>query len=79
LALIVFATGCSQVNPEGSIEVGQIWKQTLHEDDPYQKAEIYYKEVIEITGDYVLFVQNKKDTLHQKKYWFVVSSECIKQ
>jgi hypothetical protein len=75
LVLVAFANSCT--NDEDNIKVGQIWKETLYEDDPYRKAVIDYKEVIEITGKYVLYVKNKKDTLHEKKYWFVVNSECV--
>jgi hypothetical protein len=73
--LVAFATGCT--NDENSIKVGQTWKHTLFEDDPYRKVVVDYREVIEITGEYVLYVENKKDTLHEKKYWFVVNSECV--
>lgn len=75
LVLVVFVNSCT--NREDSVKVGQIWKQTLYEDDPYKNAVIEYKEVIEITGEYVLYIKNKKDTLHENKYWFVVCSECV--
>lgn len=75
LVLVAVATGCT--NDEGSIKVGQTWKYTYGIDNPYEPAKIYYQEVIELTDEYVLYVQNKKDTLHEKKYWFVVSSECV--
>ena len=76
LVLVAFATGCTNI--EDSIKVEQTWKHTLFEDNPYRKAVIDYREVIEITGEYVLYVENNKDTLHEKKYWFVVSSKCVR-
>ncbi len=77
--VVAFAIGCTNEEDsiKDSIKVGQTWKQTLFEDDPYRKAVIDYKEVIEITGEYVLYIENDKDTLHEKKYWFVVRSECV--
>ena len=71
----VLFSSCSK---EDKIKVGQNWKYTYGVDNPYEKAIIHYREVIEITGEYVLYIQDKKDTLNDKKYWFVVSSECVK-
>lgn len=70
----VFFSSCSK---EDKINVGQTWKYTYGIDNPYEKARIHYREVIEITGEYVLYIEDKKDTLNDKKYWFVVSSECV--
>ena len=75
LVLVAFTAGCTE--PEDTIEVGQIWKETINRDNPYKKATIFYKEVIEITGEYVLYVESKKDTIPEKKFLFVVSSECV--
>tara|TARA_R110000868_G_C10341607_1_gene715288 strand:+ start:233 stop:514 length:282 start_codon:yes stop_codon:yes gene_type:complete len=68
-------TSCTEV--EDTIEVGQVWKYTMNKDNPYEKVITHYNEVIEITGDYVLFIENKKDTINEKKHWFTVSSECV--
>ena len=76
LISILSLDGCNNIK-EHTVAVGQVWKETCHQDDPYQKADIHYKKVIEITGDYVLYIQDDKDTLHEKKYWFVVCSEII--
>ena len=62
-----------------SIEVGQVWEETLYEDNPYKETKTYTKEVIEIKNGYVLYVENSIDTLSESKYWFTVSSECIKK
>lgn len=75
LVIVAFAIGCT--NNEESIKVGQTWKYTYGIDNPYEPARIYYKEVIEITGEYVLYIKDKKDTLNEKKYWFVVNNECV--
>ena len=77
--LVAVATGCSDLPKvkESSIDVGQTWKYTENEDNPYEKVETTYKEVIEITGEYVLYIKDGKDTLNEKKYWFVVGSECV--
>ena len=71
--LVAVAIGCG----EDTIKVGQVWKETYNENNPYKKVTINYKEVIEITGEYLLYVKNKKDTVVDKKYWFVVCSECV--
>jgi len=73
--LVAVAVGCT--NNEDSIKVGQTWKYTYGIDNPYERAKIHYREVIEITGEYVLYIEDKKDTLNDKKYWFVVNSECV--
>ena len=72
LLVSCFSTSCSE-----SIKVGQTWKQTFNEDNPYETVRVNYKKVIEITGEYVLYTMNDKDTLNEKKYWFVVSSQCV--
>ena len=72
--LVAFAVGCT--NDKVSIKVGQTWKYTYNDDNPYEKATINYKEVIEITGEYVLYIENKKDTLNENKFWFVLG-ECV--
>ena len=67
--------GCTDI--KDTIKVGQVWKMTYNEDNPYKKATINYNEVIEITGEYLLYVKNKRDTVSEKKYWFVVGSKCV--
>ena len=74
LLLVAVVTSC---NKENSIKVGQTWKYTYGIDNPYENAHIHYNKVIDVTGDYVLYIKDGKDTVNEKKYWFVVNSECI--
>jgi hypothetical protein len=56
------------------IKVGQMYKEVSFKDNPYRKPIVDYKRVIDIKGDYVLFIQNGEDTLSDSKRWFTVGS-----
>ena len=64
-------------NEEDKIKVGQTWKVVLQEKNPYEKPTFLYRKVIDIQGDYVQYIENKKDTLNDSKYWFLVSAELV--
>lgn len=75
LILASFTLECNR--KEDSVKVGQVWKESHYKDNPYRDEEVNYKKVIDISGDYVLYIMNEKDTLNELLYWFVVNSECI--
>ncbi len=64
-------------NEKNKIKVGQTWKVVIGEKNPYEKPIFLYRKVIDIQGDYVQYIQNKKDTLNDSKYWFLVSAELL--
>ena len=64
---------------EESIEVGQTWKYEHGHDNPFKKPTIHWKRVIDVQGDYVLYVQDNRDTLSDKKQWFIISSKLIEE
>jgi len=72
----VFLIGCEN-NPEDSIRVCQIWKIVYYEDNPYKETITDYREVIEISDEYVLYTQNQEYIYSERKYWFVMGSECV--
>lgn len=59
------------------IKLGQTWKYVGNENNPYEKAIIHYNRIIDVTGEYVLYIQDNKDTLNDTKFWFVIGSELI--
>lgn len=80
LMILIFFIGSYYLlfnKKEDSIKVGQTWKYVFDEDNPYSEPYIQYRKVIDISGEYVLYVKNGKDTLNERKYWFVVGSKCI--
>lgn len=64
-------------NEEDKIKVGQTWKTVIGEKNPYEKPTFLYRKVIDIQGDYVQYIENKKDTLNDSKYWFLVSAKLV--
>jgi len=77
LIIASFLTPCD--TPAIEVKVGQTWKAVYNDDNPYEVIVINYREVIDISGDYVLYIQNEKDTLNKQIYWFVCcDNECIK-
>lgn len=76
LGIAIFVFSCYRNND--SIEIGQIWKLTLYEDDPHRDAEVYFQKIVGIEGDYIFYIENNgKDTLKEEMYWFVVLSERV--
>lgn len=73
--LLSFTFTCNR--KENTVEVGQIWKSSYYENDPYREEVNYYNEIIDLPEDYVVYIQNGKDTLSETRYWFVVKSECV--
>jgi hypothetical protein len=61
-----------------SMKVGQVWKHTYDENNPYKETIIYYHKIISINGDYILYIENNKDTLSSKKNLFILNSDLVK-
>lgn len=78
-ALVIYLL-ISQVfySKEDLIKVGQTWKYSFGMDNPFEKGFVRYREVIDIKGDYVLYINEEGDTLSETKRWFVVSGEILK-
>lgn len=62
---------------EDEIEIGQTWKCTHFEDNPFKETIIVFRKVIDIQGEYVQYIENEKDKRSDKKYWFVINSELV--
>ena len=62
---------------EDSIKIGQTWKYSFEMDNPFKKGFVTYKEVIDIKGDYVLYIRENGDTASETKRWFVVCGEIL--
>ena len=77
LVAVFSLTVFSCKNEEDKIKVGQTWKVVIGEKNPYEKPTFLYRKVIDIQGDYVQYIENKKDTLNDSKYWFLVSAELV--
>ena len=78
ILLVAGLLSCSERESNISkIKLGQTWKYVGNENNPYEKAIIHYNKIIDVTGEYVLYIQDGKDTLNDKKFWFVIGSELI--
>lgn len=61
------------------IEVGQTWRYSYGEDNPYEKPTIYYYKVMSVSGDYVQYTTEQGDTMSSRKHSFLVGSELIEK
>ena len=61
------------------IEPGQIWKYKGLETNPFQKPNCNIREVIDIEKNYVLFVNQRKDTLSMQIKNFKHNSVLISE
>lgn len=77
LVAVFFFTLFSCKKQESDIKKGQTWKVVIGEKNPYEKPIFLYRKVIDIQGDYVQYIENKKDTLNDSKYWFLVSAVLV--
>ena len=78
ILLVAGLISCSEQERNISkIKNGQTWKYVDNENNPYEKAIIHYNRIIDVTGEYVLYIQDNKDTLNDRKFWFVIGSELI--
>jgi hypothetical protein len=77
LVLFFITIGCTETKLESDIQVGQTWIYIYQEDNPYEPTIIWQDKVIEIKGEYVLYVRDGKDTFNDSKYWFIVGHQCI--
>ena len=73
IPFLLFSCGNSE-----KVEVGQTWRYILDENNPYEKPIFIDDIIIDVQGEYVLFIRNKKDTLSKNKRWFTRYSTLIK-
>lgn len=77
-SIVVYYVSKMAYSKEDSIKVGQTWKYSIGTDNPFEKGFITYKEVIDVKGNYVLYINENKDTVSETKSWFVVCGEILK-
>jgi len=67
-----------------NLKVGQIWEySTNHDDNPFAKYKrdviIVRQRIIDIKGDYILYIQNKDTMTCTKDYFFTGNVKLIKE
>tara|TARA_R110000772_G_scaffold95789_1_gene194129 strand:- start:2889 stop:3137 length:249 start_codon:yes stop_codon:yes gene_type:complete len=62
---------------ENSIEIGQVWEYIPVDENPFKKKIFSSDSVIDVKGDYVLFIRNG-DSISQRKSWFIIGYECVR-
>ena len=58
--------------------VGDIW-EFYGTGDPFNDKEKYTREIINIQGEYIKFIENRKDTLTRVRHMFEYNSKLIKR
>jgi len=71
LTLFIFFSS----SKENSLKVGQIWIYKINVENPFKPMKIFHQRIIDIKGDYVLYVENFKDTLSERKSLFILNAE----
>jgi hypothetical protein len=61
-----------------SIKPGQVYKYTHGEDNPFEKPFVQINRVLEVKGDYVLYVNQEGDTSSTTSRLFMYNSKQIK-
>ena len=75
--IIVFTVKYFIEFKKNSLKVNQVWKKTFFEENPFIENEVYYRKVIDIKGNYVLYLEDN-DTLSCSKFTFINGeSECV--
>ena len=64
--------------PINSLKVGQIWKYTYGDGNPYKKPTIHYEKIIGMKDGYVLYISDEKDTMSSTEQQFVIGSKLYK-
>jgi len=63
---------------ETKIEIDQTWEYVGNKDNPFETTIYDTNVVIEIKNDYILYVQNDKDTFSIKYRLFPIGSKYLK-
>ena len=77
LVLFSITIGCTETKLESDIQVGQTWVRIYQEDNPYEPTIIWHDEIVDIQGEYLLYVRDGKDTFNDSKYWFIKGHKFI--
>lgn len=62
-----------------TLSVGDVWTYQANSDNPFSKSPVRVNRVIDLKGDYVLFVQNEEDTISTTRRWFIIGSKKYKR
>jgi len=73
LLFYVFRDRTNELKP------GQIWVWEYNSDNPYAKKIIHYDKIISTNGKYLLYVEDGKDTVSDKKLYFMETRKIIKK
>ncbi|MEJ8803148.1 hypothetical protein [Pontibacter sp. H249] len=58
-----------EMNSDFEVKAGQVWRYVLHEDNPFREPKTYDALILDVKGDYALYIENG-DTLSGRKSWF---------
>ena len=70
--------GVGTLPDKAIVKVGQVWETTYFEDNPYEDVIINQREVIGVSGKYILYIENSTDTANTRDWLFITNSSCIK-
>jgi len=59
------------------VKVGQAWQYVIYKDDPFKKPIFKRYRVIDVKNGYVLYLNEKNDTLSDSERWFTSGAELI--
>ena len=57
------------IDTDTEVKVGQVWRYVLHEDNPFKEPQNYDALILDVKGDYALYLENG-DTLSGRKSRF---------
>jgi len=63
---------------EATIEIGQVWLYNDDANNPFNSEKPRHRTVLDVKGDYILYVNVFKDTLSVSKRVFIKNSIRVK-